>query len=66
MIDETKEADPQMSSEAPGSLWGARFESAMAPEMVELNQSLPVIVVCGGKLSAAVRPGLRHSDVQGF
>ncbi len=42
MIDETKGADPQMSSEAPGSLWGARFESAMAPEMVELNQSLPV------------------------
>ena len=42
MTDEPKETDPAESPEAPGSLWGARFDGVMAPEMVELNQSLPV------------------------
>ena len=42
MIDEPKDTNPAENPEAPGSLWGARFDSVMAPEMVELNQSLPV------------------------
>ncbi len=42
MSDEPKETDPVKSPEAHGSLWGARFDSVMAPEMIELNQSLPV------------------------
>ena len=42
MSDEPKETGPVKSPEAHGSLWGARFDSVMAPEMVELNQSLPV------------------------
>ena len=42
MTDEPKEMDPAESPEAPGSLWGARFDGVMAPEMVELNQSLAV------------------------
>jgi argininosuccinate lyase len=42
MSDEPKETDPVKSPEAHGSLWGARFDSVMAPEMVELNQSLSV------------------------
>ena len=42
MIDEPKETDSVENPEAPGSLWGARFDGVMAPEMVELNQSLPV------------------------
>jgi argininosuccinate lyase len=42
MSDEPKETDPVKSPEAHGSLWGARFDSVMAPEMIELNQSLSV------------------------
>ena len=42
MTDEPKETDSAESPGAPGSLWGARFDGVMAPEMVELNQSLPV------------------------
>jgi len=42
MSDEPKEIDPVKSPEAHGSLWGARFDSVMAPEMIELNQSLSV------------------------
>jgi argininosuccinate lyase len=42
MSDEPKETDPVESPEAHGSLWGARFDSVMAPEMIELNQSLSV------------------------
>jgi argininosuccinate lyase len=42
MSDEPKQTDPVKSPEAHGSLWGARFDSVMAPEMVELNQSLAV------------------------
>ena len=42
MIDEPKDTNPAENPEAPGSLWGARFDGVMAHEMVELNQSLPV------------------------
>lgn len=42
MSDEPKETDAVKSPEAHGSLWGARFDSVMAPEMIELNQSLSV------------------------
>ena len=42
MSDEPKETDPVKSPEVHGSLWGARFDSVMAPEMIELNQSLSV------------------------
>ena len=42
MNDQPKETDPVKSPEAHGSLWGARFDSVMAPEMIELNQSLSV------------------------
>ena len=42
MSDEPKETDPVKSPEAHGSLWGTRFDSVMAPEMIELNQSLSV------------------------
>ena len=42
MSDEPKQTDPVKSPEAHGSLWGARFDSVMAPEMIELNQSLSV------------------------
>ncbi len=42
MSDEPKETDPVKRPEAHGSLWGARFDSVMAPEMIELNQSLSV------------------------
>lgn len=42
MSDEPKEMEAAESPESSGSMWGARFESIMAPEMVELNRSLPV------------------------
>ena len=42
MSDEPRETDSGKSSEQLGSLWGTRFDGGMAPEMVSLNQSLPV------------------------
>ena len=42
MSDEPKDMESAERPESRGSMWGARFGSVMAPEMVELNRSLPV------------------------